>query len=122
MVDLAARIGLETVHTVFHLCGVLRLKHMTRRRLLASLPLALLSVAALFAVSEAQRRGERAASVAAATTANFPAAVKPALDSIDAGDLLQHIKVLSSDEFEGRGPGTRGEDLTVRYLTEQFQR
>jgi hypothetical protein len=35
--------------------------------------------------------------------------------------LLGHIRMLSSDEFEGRAPGTRGEDLSVAYITEQFR-
>ena len=35
--------------------------------------------------------------------------------------LLGHIKVLASDEFEGRGPGTPGEDKTVAYLVERFK-
>jgi len=35
---------------------------------------------------------------------------------------MQHIKVLSSDEFEGRAPATKGEELTVNYLTEQFRK
>ena len=48
--------------------------------------------------------------------------LKPALDSITASDIMQHTKVLSGDEYEGRGPGTKGEELTVKYLTEQFQR
>jgi Zn-dependent M28 family amino/carboxypeptidase len=48
--------------------------------------------------------------------------LKPALESITTNDLLQHIKILSSDEFEGRAPATKGEDLTVRYLANQFQR
>jgi Zn-dependent M28 family amino/carboxypeptidase len=34
--------------------------------------------------------------------------------------ILQHIKVLAADEFEGRGPGTPGEDKTVAYLTGQL--
>ena len=46
---------------------------------------------------------------------------KPALEAIDAADLLKHIKVLASDEFEGRAPGSKGEELTVKYLTEQFK-
>src|SRR6185312_3862833 len=50
------------------------------------------------------------------------AELKPALDSITASDILQHTKALSTDEFEGRGPGTKGEDLTIKYLTEQFQK
>src|SRR5919199_5152655 len=55
-------------------------------------------------------------------TAAAPAELKPALDSINSDDLLRHIRTLSSDEFEGRGPGTRGEELSVNYLTEQFKR
>src|SRR5262249_31457987 len=50
------------------------------------------------------------------------AEIKPALDSITGDDLLRHIKTLASDEYEGRAPGTKGEDLTVDYLTEQFKR
>lgn len=46
---------------------------------------------------------------------------KSAEDVITAGNLLQHIKVLASDEFEGRAPGTRGEELSVQYISEQFR-
>src|SRR5215510_8225842 len=48
--------------------------------------------------------------------------IKPALDSITSDNLLRHIKTLASDEYEGRAPGTRGEELTVNYLTDQFKR
>src|SRR5262247_1100443 len=48
--------------------------------------------------------------------------IKPALDSVTSDDLLRHIKTLASDENEGRAPGTKGEELTVNYLTEQFKR
>ncbi|HYE15022.1 MAG TPA: M28 family metallopeptidase [Pyrinomonadaceae bacterium] len=57
-----------------------------------------------------------------AAAQKMPAALKPALDSISSDDILRHTKALSSDEFEGRGPGTRGEELTVAYLTEQMKR
>jgi Zn-dependent M28 family amino/carboxypeptidase len=40
---------------------------------------------------------------------------------IEAASLLNHIKVLAADEFEGRAPGSKGEDLTVAYLTDQFK-
>src|SRR4026209_2863970 len=57
------------------------------------------------------------------TTNNSVAAeLKPAFDSITANDILQHTKVISGDAYEGRGPGTKGEELTVKYLTEQYQR
>ena len=42
--------------------------------------------------------------------------------SIDAASMLRHIKVLASDEFEGRAPATRGEQLTVDYLVGEFKR
>jgi Zn-dependent M28 family amino/carboxypeptidase len=45
----------------------------------------------------------------------------PALDAVTADVLRQHTEVLSSDAFEGRGPGTRGEDTTVAYLEAQFK-
>src|SRR5690606_30875033 len=43
-------------------------------------------------------------------------------DAIDAGDFARHVEVLSSDAFEGRGPGTPGEDKTVEYIQAQMQR
>jgi len=48
------------------------------------------------------------------------AAVAPAA-SVDPARLSQHVQVLGSDAFEGRGPATRGETLTVDYLVQQFQ-
>jgi Zn-dependent M28 family amino/carboxypeptidase len=62
---------------------------------------------------------ETATSQDADTTARQ---IKEALTSLKAPDLLQHIKVLASDAYEGRSPGTRGEDSTVAYLTRQFKR
>ncbi len=50
------------------------------------------------------------------------AALQPALESFSSEDLLKHARVLASDEFEGRFPGTKGEELTVNYLVEQFQK
>src|SRR5437899_1227050 len=47
--------------------------------------------------------------------------LKPALDAITPDGLLAHIKVLASDEFEGRAPGTKGEELSVKYISDQFK-
>jgi len=47
--------------------------------------------------------------------------LQPALEVITPDGLLAHIKVLASDEFEGRSPGTKGEDLSVKYITDQFK-
>src|SRR5438045_1086623 len=46
---------------------------------------------------------------------------KAAADTITAANLLKHIKVLASDEFEGRAPGSKGEELSVKYINEQFK-
>ncbi|UTA54928.1 M28 family metallopeptidase [Lysobacter soli] len=43
-------------------------------------------------------------------------------DAINAADFAQHVKVLASDEFEGRAPGSAGEEKTVQYLEAQFKR
>jgi Zn-dependent M28 family amino/carboxypeptidase len=45
-----------------------------------------------------------------------------AAPTIDGGAILAHVKILASDEFEGRAPGTKGEDLTVKYLVDEFQK
>ena len=47
---------------------------------------------------------------------------KQALDAIDAAGLLEHIKVLGSDKFEGRAPGSKGEEQSVNYITAQFKK
>jgi hypothetical protein len=47
--------------------------------------------------------------------------MQAAIASITSEELLRHVKVLASDQFEGRAPGTRGEELTVKYLIEQFK-
>jgi Zn-dependent M28 family amino/carboxypeptidase len=89
-----------------------------RTKLLA--PLAALLCAA--ACTTAPQTNAPTPTPAPARAAGLPAELKPALDSITADQILQHTKALSADEFGGRGPGTPGEELTVKYLTEQMQR
>jgi Zn-dependent M28 family amino/carboxypeptidase len=52
---------------------------------------------------------------------NAPSAPDAALRSFSADHLLGHIRTLSSDEFEGRGPGSKGEQLTIKYLEDQYR-
>jgi Zn-dependent M28 family amino/carboxypeptidase len=47
----------------------------------------------------------------------FPAAAA----EIEAERLSEIVKVLASEEFEGRAPGGPGEEKTVTYLVERFQ-
>jgi Zn-dependent M28 family amino/carboxypeptidase len=44
-----------------------------------------------------------------------------ALASFSGERLLNHIRTLSSDEFEGRAPGSKGEQLTIKYMEDQFR-
>jgi len=46
--------------------------------------------------------------------------VATSYDSINKQQLIKHIKVLASDEFEGRAPSSKGEKLTLDYLTKEF--
>jgi Zn-dependent M28 family amino/carboxypeptidase len=50
------------------------------------------------------------------------AGAEAALAGVSGEDVLRHIRMLASDEFEGRAPGSRGEELTVEYLTGQFRK
>ena len=52
---------------------------------------------------------------------HIPPKELPSTD-IDDTAYLDHLRVLSSDDFTGRKPGTLGEDRTVAYLTEQFRK
>ena len=52
--------------------------------------------------------------------ADAPADTGAAALGIDAEALLAATRTLSSDEFEGRAPGSAGEEKTIAFLTEQF--
>jgi len=96
-----------------------------KKRILSVLSLAAALAALAGACVQTPTTNQTANTNAAATnttSAAVPAELKPALDSINSNDIMAHTKTLSSDEYEGRGPGTRGEELTVKYLTEQYQR
>ena len=48
--------------------------------------------------------------------------LKPALESISAEQLSKDVEILSSDEFEGRAPASKGEEKTISFLKEEFQK
>src|SRR3954452_21787423 len=59
-----------------------------------------------------------AAFCALATAAVTVFAAEP---NIETKLLSEHIKVLSSDAFEGRGPNTPGETKTIAYVSKEFK-
>jgi Zn-dependent M28 family amino/carboxypeptidase len=50
-----------------------------------------------------------------------PSPPAAAIASFSGERILSHIRTLSSDEFEGRGPGSKGEQLAIKYLEDQFR-
>src|SRR5579871_1064853 len=52
--------------------------------------------------------------------AGLPAAARTAAASIDAEKIRAHVRFLSLDLLEGRGPGTRGAELAAEYIATQF--
>ena len=48
--------------------------------------------------------------------------VPPPSTDIDETLFREHVRMLASDEFEGRKPGTPGEEKTIAYLVEQFRK
>jgi Zn-dependent M28 family amino/carboxypeptidase len=50
----------------------------------------------------------------------LPPAARAAADSIDSEKIRAHVRFLSLDLLEGRGPGTRGDKLAAEYIATQF--
>jgi hypothetical protein len=85
----------------------------------------LFPVIALLALAACQR--EAPAPAAPVAPARTTLTARPAPNhsfepTIAAGDFAYHVQTLASDEFEGRAPGTRGEQLALEYLKAQFER
>ncbi|MGR3979666.1 M28 family metallopeptidase [Pseudoalteromonas sp. 1181_04] len=57
-----------------------------------------------------------------ATTSLTSDDVSKGYNSINAQQLAEHVKVLASDEFGGRAPSSKGEELTLAYLTDEFKK
>jgi Zn-dependent M28 family amino/carboxypeptidase len=76
-------------------------------------------LAATIAAAGCSRPAEAPAAAASPAGAKVPLASLP---KTQAAAILEHIKVLSSDEYEGRAPGTAGEEKTVKYLESEFQK
>ena len=81
------------------------------------IPVLLVSVAAV-ACNQAPA-DEAPAAAASAPTPKIALADMP---KATADGILQHIKVLSGDDYQGRAPGTAGEDKTVAYLESEFKK
>ncbi|MDR1075537.1 MAG: M28 family peptidase [Xanthomonadaceae bacterium] len=89
-------------------------------------PLLCLGVVALLSAcnGEAPAPGSTRAPTAATTVTapNAPVSTHSFSPEINAADFSELVRTLASDEFEGRGPGTAGEEKAVDYIRAQMQR
>lgn len=76
---------------------------MTKKYFLLPIPIVVLALMTFGCATEKQR-------------------LESALESIVAEDISKDVAILASDEFEGRGPASRGEEKTVAFLKEEFQK
>jgi len=79
-------------------------------------------IAALFAVACSSERKAQPSAPPLPSTAPSQQQPLGQLPNVDVEAVVQHVRVLSSDEYEGRAPGTKGEDLSVKYLDDQFRK
>jgi Zn-dependent M28 family amino/carboxypeptidase len=72
------------------------------------------------ALTLTQLHSQTSASDAVPAIDGLPAEARTAADSIDGKKIRAHVKFLSLDLLEGRGPGTRGGELAAEYIATQF--
>ena len=108
--------GLPGIEKRFNVAAM-RIIHATRVSQIFSLPISFILSAALsssFVHPLALASTELAGDV-------WPKSAIESEQKINGKEVLDVIKVLASDRFEGRAPGTAGETLTVDYLTKEFK-
>ena len=81
--------------------------------------LALLAATCL-AATAATARTQQPGANAVPAIAGLPAGARAAAAGIDGEKIRAHVRFLSLDLLEGRGPGTRGGELAAEYIATQF--
>ncbi len=73
-----------------------------------------------FALAAAHGSAQQPTANPVPEVAGLPPAARAAAASIDPEKIRAHVRFLSLDLLEGRGPGTRGGDLAAEYIATQF--
>jgi hypothetical protein len=71
-------------------------------------------------LSASLARAQQPAADSVPEIAGLPPAARAAAASIDPEKIRAHVRFLSLDLLEGRGPGTRGGELAAQYIATQF--
>ena len=86
-----------------------------------SLHALLLTVSAILLLAAcSQEKPQDNTDQASSKVINDEQAINKAAEKMDEEDLMKHINILASDEFEGRAPSTPGGKKTVEYLEQQY--
>jgi Zn-dependent M28 family amino/carboxypeptidase len=80
----------------------------------------LLPVIGLAVLASAGAHAQQSAKDAVPQMKGLPPAAATVAESIDAERIRAHVRFLSLDLLEGRGPGTRGAELAAEYIATQF--
>ena len=67
-----------------------------------------------------QLHAQQPAANAVPAVKGLPPAARAAAESIDPEKIRAHVRFLSLDLLEGRGPGTRGGELAAEYIATEF--
>lgn len=86
---------------------------------LALLPVTLLVLCACSSRNAGPTAGPTASTETATTASGGDHAFQP---GINGADFIEHVRMLASDGFGGRGPGSPGETRTIDYIQSQFAR
>jgi Zn-dependent M28 family amino/carboxypeptidase len=78
------------------------------------------AAALVFACSAIAQQSSAKKGTAVPAVSGLPAAARTAASSIDPEKMRAHVRFLSLDLLEGRGPGTRGDKLAAEYIATQF--
>ena len=89
---------------------------MSHKQLIAIIPAFL----ALTCFGQAQKSAAPKAADTVPVISGLPPAARAAAASIDPEKIRAHVRFLSLDLLEGRGPGTRGAELAAEYIATQF--
>jgi hypothetical protein len=65
-------------------------------------------------------RAQQPAATPVPEIAGLPSGARAAAASIDSEKIRAHVRFLSLDLLEGRGPGARGGELAAEYIATQF--
>ncbi len=83
-------------------------------------PKQILAIAAVGILAVAAAHAQKPAPTLVPEISGLPPAARAAAASIDPEKIRAHVRFLSLDLLEGRGPGKRGAELAAEYIATQF--